>query len=81
MFDDFLPIPDAESLPFCPLVLKLVVCIYTRPVYIYPAIDIDIYRYRYIDIQISPGSGAEYMPRAIILRSSSRTKTAVVLYR
>ena len=26
MFDDFLPIPDAESLPFYPLVLKLVVC-------------------------------------------------------
>ena len=25
MFDDFLPIPDAESLPFYPLVLKLVV--------------------------------------------------------
>ena len=25
-FDDFLPIPDAESLPFYPLVLKLVVC-------------------------------------------------------
>ena len=27
MFDDFLPIPDAESLPFYPLVLKLVVCV------------------------------------------------------
>ena len=26
MFDDFLPIPDAESLPFYTLVLKLVVC-------------------------------------------------------
>ena len=28
MFDNFLPqaIPDAESLPFYPLVLKLVVC-------------------------------------------------------
>ena len=26
MFDDFLPVPDAESLPFYPLVLKLVVC-------------------------------------------------------
>ena len=26
MFDDFLPILDAESLPFYPLVLKLVVC-------------------------------------------------------
>ena len=26
MFDDFLHIPDAESLPFCPLVLKLAVC-------------------------------------------------------
>ena len=26
MFDDFLPIPDAESLPFYPLVLNLVVC-------------------------------------------------------
>ena len=26
MFDDFLPIPDAESLPFYPLVLKPVVC-------------------------------------------------------
>ena len=25
MFDDFLPFPDAESLPFYPLVLKLVV--------------------------------------------------------
>ena len=29
MFDDFLPIPDAESLPFYPLVLKLVVCALT----------------------------------------------------
>ena len=28
MFDDFLPIPDAESLPFYPLVLQLVVCVY-----------------------------------------------------
>ena len=29
MFDNFLPIPagDAESLPFYPLVLKLVVCV------------------------------------------------------
>ena len=27
MFDDFLPIPDAESLPFYPMVLKLVVCV------------------------------------------------------
>ena len=27
MFDDFLPNPDAESLPFYPLVLKLVVCV------------------------------------------------------
>ena len=27
MFDDFLPIPDAESLPFHPAVLKLVVCV------------------------------------------------------
>ena len=27
MFDDFLPIPDAESLPFYPLELKLVVCV------------------------------------------------------
>ena len=27
MFDDFLPIPDAESLPFYTLVLKLVVCV------------------------------------------------------
>ena len=27
MFDDFLSIPDAESLPFYPLVLKPVVCI------------------------------------------------------
>ena len=26
MVDNFLPIPDAESLPFYPLVLKLVVC-------------------------------------------------------
>ena len=26
MFDDFLPIPDAEFLPFNPLVFKLVVC-------------------------------------------------------
>ena len=26
MFDNFLPIPDAESLPFYPLVLKLVLC-------------------------------------------------------
>ena len=26
MFDNFLPIPDAEFLPFYPLVLKLVVC-------------------------------------------------------
>ena len=26
MFDNFLPIPDAESLPFYPLVLELVVC-------------------------------------------------------
>ena len=26
MFDNFLPIPDAESLPFYPLVVKLVVC-------------------------------------------------------
>ena len=26
MFDNFLPIPDAESLPFYPLVLRLVVC-------------------------------------------------------
>ena len=30
MFDDFLPIPDAESLPFYPLVLKLVVCVISR---------------------------------------------------
>ena len=29
MFDDFLPIPDAESLPFYPLVFKLVVCVRT----------------------------------------------------
>ena len=28
MFDNFLPIPDAESLPFYPLVLKLVGCVY-----------------------------------------------------
>ena len=28
MFDNFLPIPDAESLPFYPLVLKLVVCVH-----------------------------------------------------
>ena len=27
MFDYFLPIPDAESLPFYSLVLKLVVCV------------------------------------------------------
>ena len=27
MFDDFLPIPDAESVSFYPLVLKLVVCV------------------------------------------------------
>ena len=27
MFDNFLPIPDTESLPFYPLVLKLVVCV------------------------------------------------------
>ena len=27
MFDNFLPIPDAESVPFYPLVLKLVVCV------------------------------------------------------
>ena len=27
MLDNFLPIPDAESLPFYPLVLKLVVCV------------------------------------------------------
>ena len=27
MFDDFLPITDAESLPLYPLVLKLVVCV------------------------------------------------------
>ena len=27
MFDNFLPIPDAESLPLYPLVLKLVVCV------------------------------------------------------
>ena len=26
MLDNFLTIPDAESLPFCPSVLKLVVC-------------------------------------------------------
>ena len=26
MFDNFLPIPDTESLPFYPLVLKLDVC-------------------------------------------------------
>ena len=26
MFDDFLPIPDVESQPFYPLVLKIVVC-------------------------------------------------------
>ena len=26
MFDHFLPIPDAESLPFYPLVVNLVVC-------------------------------------------------------
>ena len=41
MFDNFLPIPDAESLPFYPLVLKLAVCdrrlllwqqIFSRPV-------------------------------------------------
>ena len=30
MFDDFLSIPDAESLPFYPLVLKLVVCVCAR---------------------------------------------------
>ena len=30
MFDNFLPIPDAESLPFYPLVLKLVVCVARR---------------------------------------------------
>ena len=28
MFDDFLPTPDAESLPVYPLVLKLVVCMF-----------------------------------------------------
>ena len=27
MFDNFLPIPEAESLPFYPLVFKLVVCV------------------------------------------------------
>ena len=27
MFDNFLPIPDAEFLPFYPLVLKLAVCV------------------------------------------------------
>ena len=27
MFDNFLPIPNTESLPFYPLVLKLVVCV------------------------------------------------------
>ena len=27
MLDNFLPIPDAESLPFYPSVLKLVVCV------------------------------------------------------
>ena len=27
MFDNFQPIPDAESLPFYPLVLKLVECV------------------------------------------------------
>ena len=27
MFDNFLPIPDADSLPFYLLVLKLVVCV------------------------------------------------------
>ena len=31
MFDSFLPIPDAESLPVYPLVLKLVVCVRTKP--------------------------------------------------
>ena len=28
MFDNILPIPDAEFLPFYPLVLKLVACVY-----------------------------------------------------
>ena len=28
MFDDILSIPDAESLPFYPLVSKLVVCVF-----------------------------------------------------
>ena len=27
MFDNFLPIPDAESLPFYPSVLNLVACV------------------------------------------------------
>ena len=31
MFDNFLPIPDAESLPFYPLVLNLVVCVCVPP--------------------------------------------------
>ena len=30
MFDNIPPIPDAESLPFYPLVLKLVVCVSGR---------------------------------------------------
>ena len=30
MFDNFLPILDAESLPFYPLVLKLVVCVWNH---------------------------------------------------
>ena len=30
MLDNFLPIPDAESLPFYPSVLKLVVCTRTK---------------------------------------------------
>ena len=30
MWDNFLPIPDAESLPFFPLVFKLVVCVCAR---------------------------------------------------
>ena len=32
MFDNFLPIPDAESLPFYPSVLKLVLCVPASPI-------------------------------------------------
>ena len=35
MFDDFLPIPDAESLPFYHLALKLVVFVYPTSVKIF----------------------------------------------